>query len=86
MPSEPYKDPHHLERFSLSTSSTFLTFPYKITQAYSKISNTMQEGRLTFVFLFHHVGRATTAGQYNVQIGHSYPYGSQSGLTSPGLI
>jgi hypothetical protein len=67
-------------------SSYRLTFPYKITQVYSKISNTMQEGRLTFVFLFRHVGRATAAGQYNVQIRHSYPYGTQSGLTSPGLI
>jgi hypothetical protein len=63
-----------------------LTFLYKITQVYSKISNTMQEGRLTFVVLFCHVGRATAAGRYNVQIRHSYPYGTQSGLASPGLI
>ena len=69
-----------------ATATNVSTFPHKITQVYSKISNTMQEGRLTFVFLFCHVGRATAAGQYNVQIGHSYPYGTQSGLTSPGLI
>ncbi len=34
-----------------------------------------KKGRRTFVFLFRHVGRATAPGQYNDQIGHSYPKG-----------
>ncbi len=74
------------KKVHLSMPSYIKTFPYKITQVYSKVSNAMQEGRLTFVFLFCHVGRATAARQYNVEIGQSYPYVKQSGLTSPGLI
>jgi hypothetical protein len=46
-----------------------LMFPYKITQVYSKISNTMQEGRLTFVFLFRHVGRAPQQGNTMSKLG-----------------
>jgi hypothetical protein len=75
----------HLDLILFNTQ-TFKRFLIKLSRFILKFSNTMQEGRLTFVFLFRHVGRATATGRYNVQIGHSYPYGTQTGLTSPGLI
>ena len=82
---------HDVSRFKLAkarwnTHKYVKRFLIKLPRFILKFSNTMQEGRLTFVFLFGHVGRATATGQYNVQIGHSYPYGTQTGLTSPGLI
>ncbi len=74
------------QELSLQVELNVKRFLIKLPRFILKFSNTMQGGRLTLVFLFRHVGRATATGQYNVQIGHSYPYGTQTGLTSPGLI
>jgi hypothetical protein len=53
----------------------FKPFLIKLPRYILKFLIQCKEGRQTFVFLFRHVGRATAPGQYNDQIGHSYPMG-----------